>query len=273
MVDAKARQDCIKEIDLLKQLNHPNVIKYLSSFVENNEVRPEHLALLVAINTIIKWNEQFVPIQKLLFLAIPAWPHVVDWITPSLTPLCLLLLQPDTWGLFKDKLSHWGAPLKAWGLINGKSSSVGAGCCNSRNTIIHKPDSCFADFCPKLPSLGFPESLTISHPDIQVSLLILTCVSCLSLTAEHCSGASRRWRSLSHDKGMCVCCCYAWELVALLSSALQEEEAIDSGENNLVSTEIAGGPSNHDTWNELDCSCVQYSGHFKAKLSNKDRPF
>ena len=38
MVDAKARNDCIKEIDLLKQLNHCNVIRYLSSFIENNEL-------------------------------------------------------------------------------------------------------------------------------------------------------------------------------------------------------------------------------------------
>uniref|UniRef100_H2Z010 NEK6-subfamily protein kinase n=1 Tax=Ciona savignyi TaxID=51511 RepID=H2Z010_CIOSA len=38
MMDAKARQDCIKEIDLLKQLNHSNVICYLASFIQNNEL-------------------------------------------------------------------------------------------------------------------------------------------------------------------------------------------------------------------------------------------
>lgn len=38
MVDAKARQDCIKEIDLLKQLNHVNVIRYYASFIENNQL-------------------------------------------------------------------------------------------------------------------------------------------------------------------------------------------------------------------------------------------
>ena len=38
MMDVKARNDCIKEIDLLRNLTHPNIISYLASFVENNEL-------------------------------------------------------------------------------------------------------------------------------------------------------------------------------------------------------------------------------------------
>ena len=35
LMDAKSRLDCIKEINLLQQLDHPNVIKYLASFISD----------------------------------------------------------------------------------------------------------------------------------------------------------------------------------------------------------------------------------------------
>ncbi|CAJ0947350.1 unnamed protein product, partial [Mesorhabditis belari] len=38
MVDQKARQDCMKEIDLLRQLNHVNVIRYYASFIDKNQL-------------------------------------------------------------------------------------------------------------------------------------------------------------------------------------------------------------------------------------------
>ncbi|KAJ1521540.1 hypothetical protein ONE63_003199 [Megalurothrips usitatus] len=38
MMDAKARVDCVKETNLLQQLDHPNVIRYLASFIENGEL-------------------------------------------------------------------------------------------------------------------------------------------------------------------------------------------------------------------------------------------
>lgn len=55
MVDAKARQDCIKEIELLQSLDHPNIIKYLASFVENNEVCCGWLGMVaMVINPVTK---------------------------------------------------------------------------------------------------------------------------------------------------------------------------------------------------------------------------
>lgn len=38
MVDEKAKKDCLQEIALLQRLDHPHIIKYLASFVEDGEL-------------------------------------------------------------------------------------------------------------------------------------------------------------------------------------------------------------------------------------------
>lgn len=38
MKDKKAREDCLKEIDLLRQLDHENIIKYYSSFIVDKDL-------------------------------------------------------------------------------------------------------------------------------------------------------------------------------------------------------------------------------------------
>uniref|UniRef100_A0A8C6VRD3 NIMA related kinase 7 n=1 Tax=Nothobranchius furzeri TaxID=105023 RepID=A0A8C6VRD3_NOTFU len=62
LMDAKARQDCIKEIDLLKRLIHPNAMKYHTSFIEDRKLIPERTQLMhrynVVIHTCLKLHQQ-----------------------------------------------------------------------------------------------------------------------------------------------------------------------------------------------------------------------
>ena len=38
MIDDKAREKCLKEVKLLQSLDHPNIIRYLDSFIDDKDL-------------------------------------------------------------------------------------------------------------------------------------------------------------------------------------------------------------------------------------------
>ncbi|UJR24901.1 hypothetical protein I4U23_006267 [Adineta vaga] len=64
MADAKAIDDCKREISLLQQLNHPNVIKYISHFVDENDL---YIVLeLASAGDLAKMIKHFTRTNKLM---------------------------------------------------------------------------------------------------------------------------------------------------------------------------------------------------------------
>jgi NIMA (never in mitosis gene a)-related kinase len=64
MTDAKAIEDCKREVILLKQFNHPNVIKYLSHFIDNHDL---YIVLeLASAGDLSKMFKHFLQINKFL---------------------------------------------------------------------------------------------------------------------------------------------------------------------------------------------------------------